>query len=149
MEAEPIKLYLTLTLCALLGACLSQSGHAKKAGKKKEKHYQAEWCAGRGMTEHVLPDRTRVDCLTDKHAIEFDWGKKWHVGIGQSLYYALQTNKRAGVVLIIKRRKHYKYWIRLNSTIQYHELPIDTWLIEDYQNGSVGTANQRGQSIPG
>ena len=132
MEAKPIKFYLTLTLCALLGACLSQSGHAKKAGKKKEKHYQAEWCAGRGKTEHVLPDRTRVDCLTADHAIEFDWGKKWHEGIGQSLYYALQTNKRAGVVLIIKRRKHYKYWIRLNSTIQHHDLPIDTWLIEDY-----------------
>ena len=130
MEAEPIKFHL-ITLCALLFISCSDTGHAKK-GKKKEKHYQAEWCTDRGVTEHVLPDRTRVDCLTAEHAIEFDWGKKWHEGIGQSLYYAVQTGKRAGVVLILKRRKHYKYWIRLNSTIQHHDLPIDTWLIEDY-----------------
>ena len=120
-----------MALCAVLAVGFSQHGHAKK-GKKKEKHYQAEWCAGKGKTEHVLPDRTRVDCLTDSHAIEFDWGKKWHEGIGQSLYYGFQTGKRAGVVLIITRRKHYKYWIRLNSTIEHHRLPIDTWLIEDY-----------------
>ncbi len=131
MEAEPIKFYLII-LCALLAGSLSQSGHAKKTGKKKEKHYQAEWCADRGLTEYRLPDRTRVDCLTESHAIEFDWAKKWHEGIGQSLYYAVQTGKRAGIVLIVKRRKHYKYWIRLNTTIQHHDLPIDTWLIEDY-----------------
>ena len=106
--------------------------HVLAKKDKHEKHYQAEWCAGKGKTEHVLPDRTRVDCLTDSHAIEFDWGKKWQEGIGQSLYYAIQTGKRAGVVLIIKRRKHYKYWVRLNSTIEHHRLPIDTWLIEDY-----------------
>jgi hypothetical protein len=131
MEAEPIKFYL-IALCAGLAVGCTPSGQAEKAGKKKEKHYQAEWCAGKGQTEQVLPDRTRVDCLTDSHAIEFDWGKKWHEGIGQSLYYAVQTEKRAGVVLILTGRKQYKYWIRLNSTIDYHRLPIDTWLIEDY-----------------
>ena len=120
-----------MTLCVLLAVGLSQSGHAKK-GKKREKHYQTEWCAGKGKTEQVLPDRTRVDCLTDSHAIGFDWGRKWHEGIGQSLYYSVQTGKRAGVVLILTGRKQYKYWIRLNSTIEYHRLPIDTWLIEDY-----------------
>ena len=134
MEAEPIQLYLK-TLCALLVLTFSTAGCADtpaKTAKKYEKHYQAEWCAGKGKTEHVLPDRTRVDCLTDSHAIEFDWGKKWHEGIGQSLYYALQTGKRAGVVLIITKRKQHRFWIRLNSTIEHHRLPIDTWLIEDY-----------------
>jgi hypothetical protein len=131
MEAEPIKFYLII-LCAVLAAGCSPSGQAEKSGKKYEKHYQAEWCAGKGKTEHVLPDRTRVDCLTDSHAIEFDWGKKWHESIGQSLYYAVQTEKRAGVVLILTEKKQYRYWIRLNSTIDYHRLPIDTWLIEDY-----------------
>lgn len=97
--------------------------------KKYEKHYQAEWCKGRGKTEVVLPDRTRVDCLTKTHAIEFDFGKKWQEAIGQSLYYSFQTGKRAGVVLIIRKPKHYKYWIRLNSTIDHFKLPIDTWLI--------------------
>ena len=119
------RLMLFILILTLLPAAAAKD-------KKYEKHYQAEWCAGKGKTEHVLPDRTRVDCLTASHAIEFDWGKKWHEGIGQSLYYAVQTEKRAGVVLILTGRKQYKYWIRLNSTIDHHRLPIDTWLIEDY-----------------
>ena len=134
METKPLQLHLK-ALCAALATVVSTPGCADKpvtTARKAEKHYQAEWCAGKGKTEHVLPDRTRVDCLTDSHAIEFDWGKKWHEGIGQSLYYAVQTEKRAGVVLILTGRKQYKYWIRLNSTIDYHRLPIDTWLIEDY-----------------
>ena len=105
---------------------------AAKSEKKNEKYYQELWCADRGMTEYVLPDRTRVDCLTGSHAIEFDWANKWPESIGQSLYYSLQTGKRAGVVLIVKRPKHYKYWIRLNSTIDNFELPIDTWMIKTY-----------------
>ena len=125
MEAEPIKFHLIL-LCILLAVGLSPPGHAKKTEKKNENYYQEAWCFERGITEYVLPDRTRVDCLTGSHAVEFDWAKKWAKNISQSLYYALQTGKRAGVVLIIKRRKHYKYWIRLNSTINHFRLPIDT-----------------------
>ena len=67
-----------------------------KSKKKNEKYYQERWCKGRGVTEHILPDRTRVDCLTSEHAIEFDWGNKWAESIGQSLYYSLQTGKRGG-----------------------------------------------------
>lgn len=66
-------------------------------------------------------------CLTTKNAIEFDFGKKWAEAIGQSLYYSLQTGKRAGVVLILETPKDRKFWIRLNSTIDFYKLPIDTW----------------------
>ena len=75
--------------------------------------------------EVVLPDRTRCDCLTQTHAIEFDFGSKWAEAIGQSLYYSLQTGKRAGIVLILEKSKDYRYWIRLNTTIEYFNLPID------------------------
>ena len=77
----------------------------------------------------VLPDGTRCDCLTDTHAIEFDFGSNWAEAIGQSAYYALQTGKRAGVVLVLETVKDGKYWIRLNTTIEHFELPIDTWSI--------------------
>ena len=126
-----------MILCALLALGSSQFGYAESAGKNRKKHenyYQEAWCTDRGVTEYILPDRTRVDCLTDSHAVEFDWAKKWAESIGQSLYYALQTGKRAGVVLILKRRKQYKYWIRLNSTINHFRLPVDTWLIEVYED---------------
>jgi len=95
-----------------------------------EKWYQKKWCQDHnGKIEVVLPDRTRCDCLTNTHAVEFDFGKKWAEAIGQSLYYSLQTNKKAGIVLIIETIKDRKYWIRLNTIINHFKLPIDTWAV--------------------
>jgi hypothetical protein len=71
--------------------------------------------------------RTRCDCLTDTHAIEFDFGNKWVEAIGQSVYYTLQTGKKARIVLVLAAMKDRKYWIRLNTTIQHFDLPIDSW----------------------
>jgi hypothetical protein len=65
--------------------------------------------------------------LTQSHAIEFDFASKWAEARGQSLYYSLQTGKRAGIVLILEKSKDYRYWIRLNTTIEHFNLPIDTW----------------------
>ncbi len=93
-----------------------------------EKWYQQKWCeAHRGQIEVVLSDGTRCDCVTDTHAIEFDFGNNWAEAVGQSAYYALQTGKKAGIVLILETVKDRKYWIRLNTTIQHFNLPIDTW----------------------
>lgn len=93
-----------------------------------EKWYQEKWCAEQGgRAEVVLADKTRADCITDIHAVEHDFGPKWAEAIGQALYYSLQTGKRAGVVLILEKPEDRKYWIRLNSTIQHFNLPIDAW----------------------
>jgi len=48
--------------------------------------------------------------------------------IGQALNYALYTEKRAGIVLIIPEND-YKHWKRLNDFIGYYNLPIDTWKV--------------------
>ncbi len=77
----------------------------------------------------VLPDRTRCDCVTDTHAIEFDFGNNWAEAIGQSSYYSIQSKKRAGIVLILENMKDRKYWIRLNTTIHHFNLPIDIWSV--------------------
>jgi hypothetical protein len=53
--------------------------------------------------------------------------RSWAKAIGQSSFYALQTSKESGIVLILERIKDRKHWIRLNTTIQHFELPIDTW----------------------
>ena len=79
----------------------------------------------------VLPDRTRCDCVTDTHAIEFDFGSSWAEAIGQSAYYSIHTKKKAGIVLILETMKDKKYWIRLNTTIEHFNLPIDIWSIGD------------------
>ncbi len=77
----------------------------------------------------VLADRTRCDCVTDTHAIDFDFGNNWAEAVGQSSYYSLQAEKRAGIILILENMKDRKYWIRLNATIQHFNLPIDIWSV--------------------
>ena len=95
-----------------------------------EKWYQEQWrSAHDGQVEVTLPDGTRCDCVTDNHAIEFEFGNNWAEAIGQSAYYALQTGKKGGVVLILETMKDKKFWIRLNTTIEHFNLPIDTWKV--------------------
>jgi hypothetical protein len=95
-----------------------------------EKWYQENWCeAHRGQVEVSLPDGTRCDCVTDTHAIEFEFGNRWAEAVGQSAYYSLQTKKKPGVVLILEKMKDRKYLIRLNTTIEHFNLPIDTWKV--------------------
>jgi hypothetical protein len=56
-------------------------------------------------------------------------GSNWAEAIGQSAHYSLQTKKKPGVVLILEKIKDRKYWIRLNSTIQHFNMPIETWSV--------------------
>jgi len=100
------------------------------AAKHPESYYQAQWCNARnGKIELAMPDGTRADCVTPTHAIEVDFGRKWAEAIGQSLSYALQTGKRPGIVLILEKPKHHKYWLRLHRVISGAHLRIDVWCI--------------------
>ena len=93
-----------------------------------EKWYQERWCREQGgQVEVVLPGKTRCDCVTDTHAIEFDFGSGWAESIGQGLHYSSMTKKKAGIVLILESMKDRMYWIRLKKTIEHFDLPIDTW----------------------
>ena len=83
--------------------------------KHLEKEYQAAWCGAHGgIMEYKLDDNTRVDCLTNEYAVEFDFASKWAESIGQSLYYALKTDLKPAVVLIMEKpAKDLKYLNRL------------------------------------
>lgn len=107
---------LAIFLFALLIATFLRFHHVE--GALLEKDYQKEWCtqAG-GVTEFVLDDKTRVDCLTDKYAIEFDYGHKWAEAIGQSVYYAIKTDRLPGVVLIVGPNDE-KYVKRLRAVAE-------------------------------
>lgn len=96
----------------------------------KEKIYQEHFCKQfGGITEYRLKDRTRVDCLLDDYAIEVDFAQKWAESIGQSLYYASQTSRKAAVLLIMEDlQKDEKYLYRLKDVSQKHN--IDIWIID-------------------
>jgi len=103
------------------------------AEKRHEKYYQGIFCRDfKGVIEYRHADGTRADCLTSTHVIEVDFAKKWYEAIGQSLFYAVATGKHAGIALILLNDKDYRYWIRLNTTIEYHALPIKAWIIKGY-----------------
>lgn len=113
-----------LTLSFLLLALPTNAKHLYL-----EKDYQAYWCnANNGVMEYKLPDYTRVDCLTNSHAIEFDFAPKVYESVGQSLYYSLMTGKRPGIVLIIENPDtECKYVNRLKMIADKYN--IDYWLL--------------------
>ena len=89
----------------------------------KEAKYLCEHKYG-GVTESVLPDRTRVDILTKTHAYEVDWASKWAEGIGQALYYSSQTGKRPGVILLVKNKNDLKYVIRARKAVKNFKVDV-------------------------
>ena len=83
----------------------------------KEAEYQNYWCkAHNGITEYNLNDFTRVDCLTENQAVEFDFANKVYERIGQALYYGIKTGKQPACCLIMERgEKDLKYLRRLRK----------------------------------
>ena len=81
--------------------------------KLYEKDYVNQYC--KGITEYTLPDKTRIDCLTDEYAIEFDYAKKWAESVGQSLYYAKKTGKKPAVAIILSKESDKKYIQRIQD----------------------------------
>lgn len=93
-----------------------------------EKVYQHFWCQEhKGLQEVVLPDRARVDCVTNEYAIEFDFADKWGESIGQALYYATILKKQAGIVLIMENVvKDEKYLNRVKAVAERFNIRLWT-----------------------
>jgi len=111
-----VLILIILVLVGLFCYCISdpfKNAEFEQKDKYREADYVHAYC--KGIEEYVLPDRTRVDCLTDDYAIEFDWAKKWAESIGQSLYYAKMTGKKPAVALIIKSDAEKRYVERINK----------------------------------
>jgi hypothetical protein len=116
---------LSLTLAVLLFASTANAERIRP-----ESHYRDIWCKEHfGKTEVQLEGRTRADCVTDLYAVEIEFADKWKEAIGQSLWYAMQTGKNAGIVLILEGTRQNKYWIRLNSVILQYKLPIQAFRV--------------------
>jgi len=128
------KLIYIIILCGcLLYTC------AIASAKKNEAFYQYKLCTKlSGVIEYKLFDETRVDCLTNTHAIEVDFAKsgKIYECVGQALHYAYHTNRRPACALIVDDTsprtvsKAHKYISRLKKLGQeYH---FDLYTISKY-----------------
>ncbi|MCY4473444.1 MAG: hypothetical protein OXC07_11605 [Kistimonas sp.] len=93
-----------------------------------EAWYQQVWCDGiGGRTEAELDSGQRVDCLTETYAIEMDFAHKWTEAIGQSLQYALLTERKAGIVLILESAQDKRHLALARRVISHYKLPVTLW----------------------
>lgn len=92
-----------------------------------EESYQQAWCdAHGGVTEYENSDFTRVDCLTKKHAVEFDFANKWAESIGQAEHYGLMTGKKPMVVLILDNpEKQMVYYYRIKKLANKYKFDVE------------------------
>ena len=90
---------------------------------ENEDHYNKLFCEEmNGEAEYVLEDLSRVDCLTDTHAFEADWadGLKVYEAIGQALYYASETGRLPGILLLIRKDNSEKYIRKVQRVIEVY-----------------------------
>lgn len=95
--------------------------------KHSESSYQHAWCsAHKGIEEYENKDFTRVDCLTEQNAVEFDFANKWAESIGQALHYAYMTGKKGKVVLILENpKKEMIYFKRVKKLGKIHGFDVE------------------------
>ena len=129
-----------LILCSLILFGVVTISYAKNT----ENFFQHQWCLKEGgQTEYTLPDSTRIDCLTESHAVEVDFAQKWAEAIGQSLHYSLMSGKRAGILLILRKPHDELLLKRIQSVIHHFNLPIDVFTLntEDYPRPPQNSLN--------
>ena len=100
---------------------------------EKEEFYSNKFCEElSGQSQFKLKDLSRVDCLTQTHAFEVDWadGMKVYEAIGQSLYYASQTGKKPGILLLIRKDNSEKHIRKIKEVISAFNLPIELVIID-------------------
>ena len=94
-----------------------------------ESSYQHSYCAiHNGIEEYELSDKTRVDCLTEKYAIEFDFANKKYESVGQALWYGINTGKTPKVVLILDskyKKEQMRYFDRIKKIGEVYNFEVE------------------------
>lgn len=120
-----------LWLTPFLSVCAYSICNTAEARTNPERWYQELWCPEHyGEVEVRLADNTRVDCLTEDYAIEFDFANKWAEAIGQAQHYAAMTDRRPGIVLIIEdEERDQRHIKRLQQTLDNICPDVKLWLM--------------------
>lgn len=129
--AKPAKRILLGALCALavLPLLLHASGPGgfstdREGSVPSEAFFVQQLCAVLGGEQKTLPDRTQVDCLTQSLAIEVDWASKLWEAVGQSKWYAQQTGKRPGILLLIREDQGVRWAERARKLCEAEEIVL-------------------------
>lgn len=127
----------TMVITLLAGVCIASPFDYKTASngyryvyhQHNEASYQNAYCkAHKGIEEYELKDKTRVDCLTDTNAIEFDFANKAYEAVGQALHYGIMTGKKPKVVLILDGadwKKQLVYYHRIKKIGETYNFDVE------------------------
>ena len=98
--------------------------------------YIAEHVLNGAQTEVLLPDRTRIDILTKTHAWEVDYAHKQYEAIGQSLFYALSSDRNAGIMLLFDHTSvvHQKHYLRAKLVCQKTGISLFVINMSEYED---------------
>lgn len=67
----------------------------------------------RGESEVATPCGSRCDIVTESHAWEVEWIKKWSQAPGQAVLYGLLLDKKPGIILLSRNKMSEKaYYLR-------------------------------------
>lgn len=74
------------------------------AGERLDERAQVEFLKEKyeAQSEVRLWDKTRCDLLSATHAYEVDWAHNFAEGVGQALYYGKITERKPGLILLVK-----------------------------------------------
>lgn len=108
---------ISITLILLNSFCIY--GQVSNYSEKEISDYIQSLIGGE---REVSVKSGRIDLVHNGVAFEIDWANKWKESIGQALWYAQQSNKKPGIILILKKESDYKYFIQLNSSLDYAKL---------------------------
>ncbi len=95
-----------------------------------------------GTPEVRMPDGTRCDVVTVRHAIEVEFASKWKEAIGQSLHYSLQSGRIPGILLILTDPKDEHYLSSLRELIDHYDLIIDVFAIRTWEDSKLGDSER-------
>lgn len=133
-----------LPIARVLGASFDYSytnnGYKFVKHNHSESSYQHAWCSmHKGIEEYENKDFTRVDCLTQYRAVEFDFANKWAESIGQVLHYEYMTDKKGMIVLILENpQKQIVYFNRVKALSKKYNFDVEyiTPAILNIKNGT-------------
>ena len=73
----------------------------------------------------ILEDNTVCDLLTDKYAFEIDYAEKWYEAIGQALHYAIVSERKPAIILLLKNAEtEWKYLIRCATVCGKYDIKL-------------------------
>lgn len=96
--------------------------------------YKKKYCPInlKGELDHVVDGSVTIDCLSDTHAYQFDFAKKWAEAIDLSNRISKVVGRKPGVVLIAKTQSEMSFVRRLDKAFAKNNSDISVNIIKAY-----------------